>query len=139
MAAEWNKSRAEAECKFRTQRRKEIEAEEDEYDGHWNIYGKKEYKYQNETQSRTRRHESGATFSVRSVSDGGSEYGNRFVRINGLKETNPIYKLEGVLRICYQETQSYSDEFGVIQRYPEAKANPLLCNLKDPESTRNTK
>ena len=115
----------------------EMEDEQDEYDRRWSRYNRNQYEW-NDAQSRRKGHESGATFTVRSVSDGDSEYGNRFVRINGLNEINPIYKLEGVLRICHQETQSYPDEFGVIRRYPRVEPNPLLCNLKDRESTQDT-
>ena len=131
MAAEWNEGRAESNRKFRMRRQKEMEAEEDEYDGHWNRYGQKQYTLQNEAQSRTRRHKSGKTFNVRSVSNGDSEFGNRFVRINGLNEINPIYELERILRIYHQETQSQPDEFGCIRRNPRPEPNPLLCNLKD--------
>ena len=116
-----------------------METEEDEYDGHWNRYGQRRSKWRGNAESRMEEHNSGMSFFVRSVEEGGSEYGNRFVRINGLNKSNPIHKLEGVLRICYQETQSYPDEFGVIRRYPRAERNPLLCNMKDWRSTRDTK
>ena len=88
--------------------------------------------------TRTKRHDPRMLFTIRSVSEGESEYGNSYVRNNGLNESNPIYKLEGVLRICYQETQSQPDMYGVIRRNPRAESNPLLCNLKDRESTQDT-
>ena len=104
MAAEWNESRAEAECKFRMQRQKEMEAEEDENDGRGSRYNWNQHKWRNEIIPRTSRREPRLTFTVRSVSDGDSEWRNSFVRNNGLNKSNPIHKLEGVLRICYQET-----------------------------------
>ena len=78
------------------------------------------------------------TFTVRLVSDGGSEGEDRFLQDNDLSESNPVYKLEGVLRISNQETQTRPDMFGLIRCDPRLERNPLLCNLKDWESQRDT-
>ena len=138
MAAEWNESRAASECKFRMQRRRETEAEEDEYGRRWSRHNQNQNKWRNETISRTSRHEPRMTFTVGSVSDEESEYRNSFVQNNGLNKSNPIHKLEDVLRICYQEKQSQPDMFGLIRRNPRVESNPLLCNLKDRESTQDS-
>ena len=115
MSAEWNESRTESDRKFRMQRQMEMENEQDEYGRRESRYNQDQDEWRNNTQSQTGRHESEATFPVRSVSDGGTDYGNRFVRINGLNETNPIYKLERMLRTYYPETQSHPDEFRCIR------------------------
>ena len=39
---------------------------------------------------------------------------------------------------CKDETLDAPDICGVIRRHPRAESNPLLCNLKDQESTRDT-
>ena len=84
--------------------------------------------------SRTRNYDPRMSFTVRSVSDRDSERGNSFVRNNGLNKSNPIYKLEGVLRKCYQDMQSQPDMYGIMRRDPKKEANPLLCNLKTPKA-----
>ena len=53
-----------------------------------------------------------------------------FVRSSGLNKSNPMHKLESVLRTCYQDKQTKSDIYGIIRRDPKAEPNPLLCNLK---------
>ena len=138
MAAEKDESRAKSKCKFQTQRQKEIEAEEDEYDGQWSRYEQRRRDRRNYESSKTKDYDPRMSFTVRSVSDGDSEWRNSFVRNNGLNKSNPIHKLEGVLRICYQETQSQPDMYGVIRHNPRAESNPLLSNLKDKESTQDT-
>ena len=116
----------------------EMESERDEYDRRWNKYNQDPDEWRSNAQTQTGRHESGAMFSVRSVPKEGSGYGNRFVRINGLNETNPICKLERMLREYYP-TSSRTDEFGCIRRNPRTESNPLLCNLANQESTQLAK
>ena len=129
-AAEKDKSRAKAECKFRMRKQKEAEAEEDEYDGQWSRYEQRRRDRRNYESSKTKDYDPRMSFTVRSVSDGDSEQRNSFVRNNGLNESNPIYKLEGVLKTCYQDMQSHPDMYGIMRRDPKKEANPLLCNLK---------
>ena len=138
-AVEWSGSRANTESKFQRRQQMEMENEQAEYRRQWNQHYQEQDERRNDAQSQTSRHASGEMFSVGLVSDKGPEYGNRFVRINGLNATNPIRYLEGVLRVCYQEIPSQPDEFGCIRRNPKAEPNPLLCNLQDLESMHDTK
>ena len=97
------------ESKFQRQQQMEMESNRDEYGRRWSKYNQDQDEWGNGAQSQTRRHGAGAKFSVGLVSDRGTEYGNRFVRINDLNATNPIHYLEGVLRVCYRERQSQPD------------------------------
>ena len=83
------------------------------------------------------KHRPEPVFTVTSAQDGGSEGENRFLQTNGSNVENPIYKLEKVLRVCNQRIPTLPDRFGVIKRNPRAEHNPLLCNLKDQESTKS--
>ena len=112
------------------QRQKEMEAEEDEYYEQWSRCNQKQRDRRNYELSRTRNYDPRSSFTVRSVSDGDSEQRNSFVRNSGLNESNLIYKLEGVLRTCYQDMQTQPDMYGIMRRDPKNEANPLLCNLK---------
>ena len=151
MAAEWNGSQATAECKLWTQRAEwnesRVETEykygnrrqmESEYGRRRSNYNQDQHEWRNDDQSRMRKHQSDTIFTVSSVYDEGSEDEYRFLQINSLNEENPVYKLEGILRICNQDIQTLPDMFGVMKRNPRVEHNPLLCNLKDRDATRIT-
>ena len=60
------------------------------------------------------------------------------VQNSGLNISNSMYKLEIVLRTCYQNYQTKPDYYGIIRRNPKVESNPLLCNLMKPQETQNT-
>ena len=111
-----NGSRAEPERKFRTQKGEWNEGRaEAEYDGRWSSHNRDRHEWRNNDRSQMQKHKLGATSTVRSVAEEGSEYGNRPLQVNGLNETKPIYNYntyygEGV-ETRDHETNHYSSDY----------------------------